>query len=409
LVTDVVLPQGGLEVSEGTVVTVDVAVGDRVAEGDRLLEVETDKAMSDVVAPRDGLVVSVEVEVGDTVEVGATLVRLGDGNDDLPEETESTEPSEAPEAEPVLAGVAASPPVAATAVASDLERRGAHHIRAAPIARRAAAHLGVALEQVTGTGPRGRITLRDVQRAAQEGAAKAGEDEAAAEHVEAMSATRRVIARRMTSSQQIPQFALHRDVDVTWLLAEKDRLSAEGPAKVGVNELLVQALAETVVRHQDLAASYVPPEDGGQPGLLRREGVNIGLAVATDRGLLVPVIRRAHERTLAELALDRARLVEEARAGRLDRADMTGATISLSSLAAFGIDRFNAMLNPGESAILAVGRTVDRVVPRDRGFVVLPTLTLTMTVDHRVVDGAAGARALMELVQLLEGGMAWRV
>jgi pyruvate dehydrogenase E2 component (dihydrolipoamide acetyltransferase) len=131
--------------------------------------------------------------------------------------------------------------------------------------------------------------------------------------------------------------------------------------------------------------------------------------VATDRGLLVPVIRRVHARTLAEIALDRARLTSAARAGRLEGEEMSGATITLSSLAGLGVDRFNAMLNPGESAILAVGRTVDRVVPRERGLAVVPTLTLTMTLDHRVVDGAAGARALAELADLLEGGMAWRV
>jgi pyruvate dehydrogenase E2 component (dihydrolipoamide acetyltransferase) len=383
LVTDVVLPHSGLEVSEGAIVSVDVAVGDRVAEGDRLLEVETDKAMSDVVAPRDGIVVGIEVAVGDTVEVGARLVRLGDGEEDV------SDPAE---------------PDGASDEARNGTPRDVHRIRAAPLARRAAEHLGVALQDVTGTGPRGRITLADVERAAA-GAARSHEP---LERIEPMSATRRAIARRITASQEIPQFTLHRDVDATWLLAEKQRLSDAGP-KVGVNDLLVQSLAETVVRHPDLGASYVPPTNGGQPGLRRRDGVDVGLAVATDRGLLVPVIRRAHERTLAELARDRVRLVEAARDGLLDRAEMTGATISLSSLAAFGVDRFDAMLNPGESAILAVGRTVERVVPTDRGLAIVPTLTISLTVDHRVIDGATGGRALAELAQLLEGGMAWRV
>jgi pyruvate dehydrogenase E2 component (dihydrolipoamide acetyltransferase) len=198
-------------------------------------------------------------------------------------------------------------------------------------------------------------------------------------------------------------------VDAAWLLAEKERLSTQGPARIGVNDLLVQALAEMVARHPDLGASYVEAEQGGRPQLRRRDGVHVGLAVATERGLLVPVIARAHERTLAELALERARLVGAARDGRLGADDMRGASISLSSLASFEVDRFNAMLNPGESAILAVGRTSERVVPRDRGLAVVPTMALTMTLDHRVVDGAAGAHALAELVELLEGGMEWRV
>jgi pyruvate dehydrogenase E2 component (dihydrolipoamide acetyltransferase) len=283
---------------------------------------------------------------------------------------------------------------------------GAHRIRAAPVARRAAGRLGVALEAVTGTGPRGRITLGDVERAA--GDASNGAAAGDGGRLEPMTATRRAIARRMTESQQIPQFALAREIDATWLLAEKQRLSDAGPMKVSVNDLLVQALAETVVRHPDLALAYAPDPDGGHPQVRRRDGADIGLAVATDRGLLVPVIRRAHERSLAELVLERARLVDAARSGRIDLAEMTGATVSLSSLAAFGVDGFGAMLNPGESAILAVGRAVDRVVPRDRGLAVVPTIALTLTVDHRVVDGATGGRALGELADLLEGGMTWR-
>ena len=401
MVTDVVLPQMGLEVSEGTVVAFHVEVGARVAEGDPLVEVETDKALTDVVAPRDGIVIGFDAGVGDTVAVGATLVRLGDqaGETASGATTAAGEPAQTTAA--TSAPVAVAEPAAAPAAVA-ANSTGAHRIRAAPVARRAAGRLGVALESVTGTGPRGRITLSDVERAAGEGS------NGAPPAAQPMSATRRAIARRMTESQQIPQFALSREIDATWLLAEKRRLSDAGPVKISVNDLLVQALAEAVTRHPDLGTSFAPASDGGHPQVLRRDGVDVGLAVATDRGLLVPVIRRAHERPLAELVLERSRLVEAARSGRIDLAEMSGATVSLSSLAAFGVDSFNAMLNPGESAILAVGRAVDRVVPRERGLAVLPMIALTLTVDHRVVDGATGGRALAELAELLEGGMTWR-
>jgi pyruvate dehydrogenase E2 component (dihydrolipoamide acetyltransferase) len=405
VITDVVVPQGGLEVSEATVLGFRVAVGDSVSEGDPLVEVETDKAMTEIVAPADGVVLSVHVEEGQTVEVGALVIRLGEPG----AAPEAAEPAAQPSpAAPVAAAAAPGRPAPAPAAHAD-ERRGAHRIRAAPLARRAAEKLGVSLAEVEGTGPRGRITLRDVERAAGAHPRPAAAAPAAdgGERLEPLSATRRAIARRMIASQAIPQFALQREVDVAWLLGEKDRITAEGPAKVGVNDLLLQALAETVVRHPDLGASFTEGE-GGEPALRRRDGVDAGLAVATDRGLLVPVIRSAHARTLAEISIERARLTSEARAGRLGREDMTGATISLSSLASFGVDRFNAMLNPGESAILAVGRTVDRLVPRDGGIALAPTMTLTLTLDHRVVDGARGGRALAELVELLEGGMAWR-
>jgi pyruvate dehydrogenase E2 component (dihydrolipoamide acetyltransferase) len=296
---------------------------------------------------------------------------------------------------------------------------GSGRRRAAPIARRAAKDFGIALEEIDGSGPAGRITLGDVERAAAErGSAPAAPSTStvpssisttsSGERLEPLSATRQAIARRLTESQLVPQYTLTRDVDASWLLAEKARLTAVGPAKVGVVDLLVQALAEALARHPQLAASFVPAE-GDAPARYRHpDGIDIGLAVATDRGLLVPVLRRAHERTLPELALDRARLIETTRAGRLGLGEMTGAAATLSSLGTFGVDSFTAMLNPGESAILAVGRTVERAVPRDRGFAVVPTLTMTFTLDHRVVDGATGAAALSELAELLEGGMAWR-
>jgi pyruvate dehydrogenase E2 component (dihydrolipoamide acetyltransferase) len=213
----------------------------------------------------------------------------------------------------------------------------------------------------------------------------------------------------MTQSQQIPQFALHREIDASWLLAERERIPPHGDVKVSVNDLLVQALAETVLRHPDLGLSYVAAElDGAPPRYRRREGVDVGLAVATGRGLLVPVLRRVHVRPLHEVASERIRLVEAARNGRLALEEMSGATITLSSLAGFGVDSFTAMLNPGESAILAVGRAVEKVLARGRGLAIVATIALTLTIDHRVIDGASGGAALAELAGLLEGGMTWR-
>ncbi|HEX6666672.1 MAG TPA: dihydrolipoamide acetyltransferase family protein [Solirubrobacterales bacterium] len=418
----------GLEVSEGVVTSVLVAAGQQVSEGETVLEVETDKAIAEVAAPRDGFVVSIDVDEGDTIPVGAVLVRIGDAVD------ESAPGADSP-AGPVTAGDPPPLPVAKASsgavpptvpppeesahggLATTETLNGTGRRRAAPIARRAASEIGIPLEQIAGTGPGGRITLGDVEQAA---ARREGEEwvPAAAStaetstgdgaRLEELSATRQSIARRLSESQLVPAYTLSRDVDAGWLLAEKGRLSADGPAKVGVLDLLLQALAETLVRHPILAASFVPPEGDTPAQLGHPDGIDLGLAVATDRGLLVPAIRRVHELTLAELALERARLVELTRSGRLGLGDMGGAAATLSSLGTFGVDQFTAMLNPGESSILAVGRTVERAVPRDRGIAVVPTITATFTFDHRVVDGAAGALALTELAELLEGGMAWR-
>jgi pyruvate dehydrogenase E2 component (dihydrolipoamide acetyltransferase) len=293
-------------------------------------------------------------------------------------------------------------------------------LRAAPVARRAAADLGIALESLApGSGPNGRITLDDVRRAAASETNGAPARPAPAQPtpaqpsagLEPLTPLKRAVARRMATSQrEIPQFQLVREVDATHLLAQKDAAAAaaSGGARPGVNDLLVQSIAEMVARHPDLCAVFVPGDDGAEPALRRPESIDVGLAVATDRGLLVPVIRRASERTLREIAAERVRLVAAAREGRIDLAELTGGTISLSNLGGFGIDRFTAMVNPGESAIVAVGRTVERLVPRGRGIAVVPILTVTLSLDHRVVDGATGARALAELAELLEGEMAWR-
>jgi pyruvate dehydrogenase E2 component (dihydrolipoamide acetyltransferase) len=341
------------------------------------------------------------VAVGDTVPVGAPLLSLADAADE-----DARADADAPAAsEPVRAGAAAPP---------DGTRTADGRRRAAPVARRAAHRHGLDLERIAGTGPRGRITLRDVERELAAGEANgrppasagAPTAPAASGHVEPMSAMRAAIARRMTASQQIPQFALVRELDASWLLDRKEAFG--GPAGIGVTDLLLQAMAEVLLRHPDLAATYVEPEGDGRPGLLRRDGADLGLAVATARGLTVPVVRRAHERSLADIAAERARLVGAARSGRLSHEDMGGATMTLSNLSSFGVDHFTAMVNPGEAAILAVGRVVERVVPRGRAIHVVPTLTVSLTIDHRVADGATGAAALVELAELLEGGMTWR-
>jgi pyruvate dehydrogenase E2 component (dihydrolipoamide acetyltransferase) len=405
------MPQQGLEVTEGTVMTVLVEVGAKVAEGEALMEVETDKAVAEVVAPTEGYVSRLAAAVGDTVPIGAVLLDLVDRPEDVGSEPVAQEPVRTSStAEPADTAPAPAQSDGPRASAGDGAR-----IKAAPVARRAAEKLGVDLATVTGSGPDGRITLDDVERAAADGSqstqTSAGDgdgDGDGAERLESMSSMRVAIARRMEASQQIPQYQLDRAIEADWLLGERERLKAEGHRGVTVNDLLVQALAETVLRHPDLGASFVEQGPDGRPGLLRRAGVNVGLAVATDRGLLVPVIADAQRVSLDQCADARRRLVERARDGKLGRDEMTGATITISNLGGFGVDRFTAMLNPGESAILAVGRAVPRLVARDRGIAEVRSLHLTLTLDHRVIDGAVGAAALVELAGLLEGDMTWR-
>jgi pyruvate dehydrogenase E2 component (dihydrolipoamide acetyltransferase) len=413
VITPVLMPQMGLEVTEGTVVEILVAPGQSVAKDDPVMVLATDKADADIVAPVSGVVRSIGAAVGDTVEVGATLLLLSDTADEPLDQGLLSEvaPSESPAVSDLSTADRAGSTLPLDFVAAIVSPR----LRVAPVARRAALAHGIALEELAGTGPRGRITLSDVKRAiadrgdAADRSVPSAPDEPSSDGLEVLSSMRRAIARRMTASQRdIPQFQLVREVDVTHMLAQKTAAAAavtQGGVPPGVNDLLMQAIAEMLVRFPDLAAAYV---DSEAPALRRRDTVDIGLAVATDRGLLVPVIRCIHERTLREIAADRKRLVDAARAGTLGLQEMTGGVMTLSNLGSFGIDRFTAMVNPGESAIIAVGRVCDRVVPRGRGTAVLPFLTVTLSLDHRVVDGATGARALAELGDLLEGAMQWR-
>jgi pyruvate dehydrogenase E2 component (dihydrolipoamide acetyltransferase) len=422
VVTEVVLPQMGLEVAEGVVLALPVEVGQTVAEGDVVAEVETDKAIAEVPAPRAGVITAIEVALEDTIAIGTVIVRIGDSADEVGEESvPATEPADAEAAADASAaggpvGVAAPAAPGAAANGSSTNGDEPRRLRAAPIARRAAAANGIDLQLVTGTGPSGRITLGDVERAIASGETAPARETPIARtpnasgdgRLEPLTATRQSIARRLSESQLVPQYTLSREIDAGWLLSEKRRLSDAGPVKVGVLDLLLAGLAETIARHRTLAASFVPGGEGERPSLRHPEAIDLGVAVATDRGLLVPVVRGADSRTLQELVLERSRLVELTRAGRLGPADMGGAAATLSSLGTFGVDTFTAMLNPGESAILAAGRAVERLVPRERGIAVAPLISLTFTFDHRVVDGAVGSAALSELADLLEGGIEWR-
>jgi pyruvate dehydrogenase E2 component (dihydrolipoamide acetyltransferase) len=211
---------------------------------------------------------------------------------------------------------------------------------------------------------------------------------------------RRLTAERVTESQRVPQFDVFREVDSTRVRALVDRVRAGGKASVGVNDVLVKAYAVTLTEHGRLN-SELTDGDGGL-GLTRHEDVHVAFAVSTEAGLVAPVLRDAGSRTLPQLAEDRIRLVAAARDGALAPDDLTGATTTVSSLARFAVDGFNAMVNPPQVAILAVGPAQSRPVLRDGQVVPGETFVLTLTVDHRVVDGSESAAALAALGDLLE-------
>jgi len=258
------------------------------------------------------------------------------------------------------------------------------------------------LRRITGTGPRGRVQLVDVRRAIEAQFAQAPQP---------LSSMRRALARSMTlSNATVPQFTVERAVDWTTLHAQRAKLCADLPAgapRPSVNDFLLQAIARTLLSFPALNATFSGDPNTPDACIVPANGPHIGLVVAVENGLLVPVFHRVEQMGLFELARLRSEAVERALHGKLKREELEGATISLSNLGARGPDRFNAIINPPQSAILAVGRQRDCVVMVNGEIQARPISQLTLTVDHRVADGRLASEFLACLVEILEGD-AWR-
>jgi pyruvate dehydrogenase E2 component (dihydrolipoamide acetyltransferase) len=289
------------------------------------------------------------------------------------------------------------------------EARDAARIRSTPVARKLAGDQGIDLGGITGTGPGGRVQLDDVQRAID----ASRRADAGAQPLASMplSPMRRALARAMSlSNATIPQFTVTRSVDWTELQASRGEFAARlGTAapKLSVNDFLLQAVARTLIEIPALNATFSGDPDSAGARIVPANGAHIGLVVAVDDGLLVPVIHEVEQLGLAEIARRREDCVELSLKGRLKRED-AGATISISNLGADGPDRFTAIINPPQSAILAVGRRRDDAVVKEGAIVVRPLSDLTLTVDHRVADGRLASQFLARLVAILEG-RDWRL
>jgi pyruvate dehydrogenase E2 component (dihydrolipoamide acetyltransferase) len=306
----------------------------------------------------------------------------------------------APSAAAPLTPAATATATAAVAVAG-LDRV---RIRSTPVARKLAAERGIDIGGITGTGPDGRVQLEDVQR----GVGTPRADKPAAQ----LTPMRRALARAMTlSNATIPQFTVSRSVDWTVLQGLRGELSANLPSgspKLSLTDFLLQAAARALSEFAAMNATFSGDPDSADARIVAASGAHIGLVVTADNGLLVPVIHDVERLGLAEIARRRQDCVERGLKGRLKREEVEGATFSISNLGADGPDRFTAVINPPQSAILAVGRRRDCVVAREGAVVVRPLSDLTLTVDHRVADGRVAARFLARLVEILEG-RDWRV
>jgi pyruvate dehydrogenase E2 component (dihydrolipoamide acetyltransferase) len=267
-------------------------------------------------------------------------------------------------------------------------------VKASPLARRIARERGIDLSSLTGTGPDGRIVAQDLERAesAPPVAAPAATTEA-----RPLSSTRRTIARRLTQAWTVPAFQLTVDADMTRANELVQRQRELNPdVRITVTDVLTKLSAQALMRHPDMNVQY------SEDALLVFPSANVGIAVAAPQGLVVPVVQSAERLTIAQIAGVRADLVARARDAKLRTEDLEGGTFTISNLGMYDIDQFVAVLNPPQASILAVGSTRDQVVPRDGDIEILPVMTMTLTCDHRAVDGATGAEFLKTLKSFLE-------
>ena len=401
------LPRVGLVMENARLVRWLKNVGDVVRQGDPLLELETEKSVVEIESTHSGRLVEILLQVDQQARVGDRVAWL---------ETEAVAAADMghrAERAPLEAAAArGSPAPIAGEPAHGMPVVGQEHtpgrIRSSPAARHLAAQHGVALGGLAGSGPRGRVQLRDVQRQIETRAAQTATGSPVRRPLSSM---RRALARSMTLSSTIPQFVVERAVDWTALQAFRAKLIAQlpaGAARPSVNDFLLQAIARALHTCASLNATFSGDASSPDAALVPAQGTHIGLVVAVEEGLLVPVFHDVEQLGLAELARRRSATVARALQGKLKREELEGATISLSNLGARGPDRFTALINPPQAATLAVGRQRDCVVATNGHMQVRAMSQFALTVDHRVADGRLAADFLATLTAIIEGDV-WRV
>jgi pyruvate dehydrogenase E2 component (dihydrolipoamide acetyltransferase) len=424
--TEIIMPKMGDAMTEGRVLKWYKKQGDKVTTGEAVVEIETDKVNLDLEAEDDGVLEAIEVEPGEMVPVGTPLAIIGSGDGTAASKkvarskagaakTPAKETRDKEES-------AAARPRSRKRKDSVHERKTAEqevpaasnaHPRSSPLARKIAARLDVNIDEIVGSGPRGRIIAADVQRAARE--MKQAVPSATAEptpvsarpemptavpleeKVIPLTAMRRTIARRLSESTgPIPHFYLTADCDVTDLLALREQLITISGAKVSVNDFVIRAAALAIHHHPYVNASF------GEESIAYHGEVHVGVAVATDDGLITPVIRDADGKSVIDISAEVRDLAAKARSRKLKPDEHQGATFTISNLGMYGIEEFTAIINPPNAAILAVSTAAAKPVVVDREIVVRDRMKVTMSCDHRVIDGAAGAEFLQTFRRYLE-------
>jgi pyruvate dehydrogenase E2 component (dihydrolipoamide acetyltransferase) len=428
MATQIKLPEVAAGATHAVISSWQVAVGDQVVVGQQIAEIETDKAVVELLAETAGTILELIGKPGDEMEVGSTIAMVGEAGESAAAPEEVT-PAAAPVASTVASPVTSpvSEPVATpTVTAADTSAaipaetvQASERQRVSPIARKLAKDAGVDVSQITGTGPSGRVVRRDVEASVANGTAaaepvvapaaaspvvapqapapvstSASKELASQEYSSTYSTVphtsmRKAIARRLTESKStIPHFYLNADCAVDELLALRKKINGSSQVKISVNDMVVRAVAAAF---EDVPEANVV---WGPDAMIKYESVDISIAVSTDGGLLTPVIRGVEKRSLSNIARTITDLAERSRAGKLRQEELNGGSFAVTNLGMFGTSSFSAILNPPQSGILAVGAAGPKAVVVDGEITIATIMSVTLSADHRAVDGALAAQWL---------------
>lgn len=384
----VVMPALEMAQETGKLVAWRKKEGERVAKGDILLEIETDKAVMEIESPGDGILAGVKAQEGAVVPVGQTIAWLVAPGETPPKESAPSSSGRKTTIEPARLAVVADAPA----------KSAGGSARISPKARRLAQEKGVDLARLTGSGPDGEILAEDVLAAASAPPATS--------NVGALGPIGRLMAERTTQSwTSVPHFFVTRDVNATGLVEAREKLGSAIEQKTKIKlthtDLIVAVVARALLKHPRVNGSWAGN------GIRLNPDVNVAIAMAVDDGVVAAVISNTAKIGLDEIAVQRKELTERARAGKLRPADITGGTFTVSNLGMYQVDAFSAIITPPQAAILAVGRIGDRVVSIDGKPAVRPMFTMTVSSDHRVVDGARAALFLNDLVEAMHEPEKW--
>jgi pyruvate dehydrogenase E2 component (dihydrolipoamide acetyltransferase) len=405
--SQVTLPRLGQGMETGTIVRWLKSEGESVEKGEPLYELDTEKVTQEVEAEASGVVLKILAGEGEEIEVGKAIAVIGQEGEEVSVPAEApAAPKEEPQAE------AEPEPKAEPETGPQPEAEPEQHaaspnggrIKASPLARRIARERGIELSSLRGTGPEGRIVAEDVERASATGAVATSATAAAPVpsgevEVVKLNQMRKTIARRMTEAWEAPAFQISMSADMTAAIRLRESLLArveEGGVRPTYSDILTKVVALALMRHRDVNAHFA----GDSVKLFPT--ANIGIAVAVPHGLVVPVIASCEARTIPEIAVARADIVSRTREGKLRAEDLEGGTFTISNLGMYGVERFAAVLNPPQAGILAVGAIEERAVVVDGDLEIQPRMDMTLTVDHRSVDGATASEFLATAKSFLE-------